>query len=507
MQDAATSPPEPTAEDLFDGPPIPLTVTRPLPPFPAEAFPPAIATMILETANATQTDPAMAGTAALAVLSACTGGLVWLEVRQGWREPLNVYTAPVAMPGERKSAVQNAMTRPLLAAERIMVDKVMATLVEDMTRKQVAEQAAEKAKRTAANAHGDPTADKLLSDAISAAEYAESIEIPELPRIVADDVTAEALGTLMVQQGGRLSIISTEGGFFDTIGGRYSGGVPNLDLLLKAHAGDEAHVDRKGRPPEYLPAPALTLCLMIQPAVLAAIASNRQFRGRGLLARFLYAFPTSKVGYREIGAAPADQKTVDAYEKVVTDLAVGLSDREEPAVLTLSELATKAMLSIEADAEIDLREDGELRPLADWGSKYVGAVARIVGILHMALHGHSKGPRTKVSAETVLTAQRLGDYYRAAAIKAFSDMGSDEVTADAVYLLDRILALHTDKLTGRDMFNATRGRFRKVKDLEPALERLIEHSYLAAIQVELPTGPGRRPSPLFKVHPDAAQTA
>ncbi len=97
-------------------------------------------------------------------------------------------------------------------------------------------------------------------------------------------------------------MISAEGGIFDTIAGRYSSNIPILDVWLKGHAGDPLRVDRKGRAPEYVQRPALTLCLMIQPVTLSAIARNEMFRGRGLLARFLFALPPSKVGHRRAGA-------------------------------------------------------------------------------------------------------------------------------------------------------------------------------------------------------------
>src|SRR5581483_10312381 len=103
--------------------------------------------------------------------------------------------------------------------------------------------------------------------------FADSIEVPPIPRLVADDITPEAAATLLAEQKGRLAIISAEGGIFDIIAGRYSK-LPNMDLWLKGHSGDSLKVDRKGRPPEYIPRPALTLGLMVQPSVLDAIAAN-----------------------------------------------------------------------------------------------------------------------------------------------------------------------------------------------------------------------------------------
>ena len=87
---------------------------------------------------------------------------------------------------------------------------------------------------------------------------AEAITVPTVPRILADDVTPEALASLMASQKGRLALISAEGGPFDGMAGRYSK-LPNLDIYLKGHAGDPVRVDRQGRKPEFIERPALTI--------------------------------------------------------------------------------------------------------------------------------------------------------------------------------------------------------------------------------------------------------
>lgn len=506
MFNANTPPPQQDPTVLFDGDPIPLTESPALPDFPFTMLPPKIAAMIEETATATQTDPAMAGTSALTALSACTGGHAQIEVRAGWREPLNIFAATINAPGERKSAVQNIMSGALLDVEQALAEDSIGERLEAQTRKQIAEQAAEKAKQAAAKATGKDQ-DAALADAIGATQIANSIIVPSIPRIIADDVTPEATASLLAEQNGRLAILSAEGGILDTIAGRYTG-VVNMDVFLKGHSGDPLKIDRKGRPPEYIRHPALTLGLMIQPIVLTTIAANRQFRGRGLLARFLYAFPKSKVGHRQIGAPSARQETITDYAQTITDLAAGMSGwAGDPMILTLTPTGTKAMLTIEAEVEEALREGGELHPLADWGSKYCGAVARIAGMLHLAQHGAESGPRTPVSTETVRSAHLIGDYYRACAVKAFAEMGSDPVIGDAQYLLRRILGLDVAELSARDMFNAARSRFKSAQEMASAIDRLIDHGWIAPIPQELPTGRGRPPSPRFKVHPLAAENA
>lgn len=487
--------------------PVPLTGTVAIPEFPCDALPKSIADMVRGVAEATQTDPAMAGTSALSVLSACTGGQAQIEVRPGWREPLNLYTATIAAPGERKSAVQQAMVKPIFDVEAQLAEKGASAMMEAETRKQVAIKNAEMLRNIAAKAD-KANRDAAMADAIGAAAIAEAIAVPPIPRIVADDVTPEAAASLLAEQGGRLAIISAEGGIFDIIAGRYSRSAPNMDLWLKGHSGDPMKVDRKGRPPEYVRQPALTLGLMIQPAVLAAIAANREFRGRGFLARILFAYPSSKVGRRKIAPPPNDEGTVDRYEAIVANLAAGMSGwAGDPAVLTCTPAAHKAITAIEAAVEPTLAGDGELANLGDWGAKFVGAVARIAGILHLAEHGPDAGPRTPLRAETIVSAHRIGVYFKACAVNAFAEMGTDQDTADAVYLLTRIHSLDVDEVSERDIFTAcSRSRFGKKADMMPAIGRLVDHGYL--IKMDSSTGTGGRPaSARYKVAAKAAKHA
>lgn len=488
--------------DVFDGPPIPLTRTRPIPEFPVESFPPAIADMIAAVAEAFQVDAAMSGTSALSALSACTGGHAEIEIRRGWREPLCLYTATIADPGERKSGVQGTMVRPILEVEAELATKGAAERLEAETQKQIALKGAEKQRNAAANA--DPAnRNAAIADAIGAVQAAEAIVVPTVPRLVADDVTPEAAASLLAEQNGRLAIISAEGGIFDIIAGRYSRGVPNMDLWLKGHAGDPLKVDRKGREPEYIKRPALTLGLMIQRSVLAAIAGNGDFRGRGFLARILFSVPVSKVGSRKIAADPVPENVEAAYNATVRALAEQMVKWSgDPAVLTLTDRAEEAVRTIETIVEPTLAGDGELAHMADWGSKYVGAITRIAGILHLAEHGEP-GVETPIRAETIVAAARVGEYFKAAAITAFSEMQTDPVTADAVYLLGRIGKLGTE-FSERDLHQASRSRFKSKADMMPALQRLIENEYVAPIQAT-ETTTGRPPSPRYVVNTNASK--
>ena len=111
----------------------------------------------------------------------------------------------------------------------------------------MARQRARKAFLDAANAKPAEREEKEQT----AEEYAalvDAVEIPAPPRILADDSTPEALTSLLATYGGRIAVLSAEGGVFDQIGGRYAK-FPSFDVYLKGHAGDMLRVDRIGRAP------------------------------------------------------------------------------------------------------------------------------------------------------------------------------------------------------------------------------------------------------------------
>ncbi|SFO59111.1 Protein of unknown function [Pseudonocardia ammonioxydans] len=297
------------ASEGWDVDPTPLTPRRLLPPFPVDALPPWVADMVLAVAEFTQTPLDLPGCLALAALSTAAGGRAEVEVRPGWREPCNLYTVVAMPPGSRKSAVFAAMTAPLLEAEQQLVDQARPRIVEAELARKVAVKEAERRTIDAANMRDPAARAEALAAAANAALDAEK-PVLSLPRLIADDVTTEAAASLLAEQGGRLAVLSAEGGIFSTLAGRYSGGVPSLEVFLKGHAGDLLRVDRKGRPAEHVASPALTLELALQPEVLTDIAGMPGFRGRGLLARILYSVPENTVGRRQIGARPPRRRRV-----------------------------------------------------------------------------------------------------------------------------------------------------------------------------------------------------
>jgi replicative DNA helicase len=489
-------------------PPAPFGVTGDVPPFPVEVLPGWLGEYVAAVATATQTPPDLAGMLALAVLATVSAGAVEVEPRPGWREPLCLFVAVGMDAGARKSAVFTALTRPVADFERDQAAAALPGITESATLRRIADQAAAAAEAAAGKAPASQQ-EEARAEAIARAAEASALVVPPVPRWLVDDATPEALAGLLAVYG-RIALLSPEGDVFDQMAGRYSqSGGPNLGVYLKGHAGDLLKVDRRGRPPEYVERPSLTIGLAVQPEVLRGLASRPGFGGRGLLARFLYSLPTSLVGHRQAGAPPVPAAVADRYTLELTALAasltipVDLNAGEGPAVLTLDQAAAELLLGFERNLEPRLAAgSGDLAHLAGWAAKLAGATCRLAALLHLA--GYLRdGWARPINADTFAGAARLAGYLVEHARAVFDLMGSDPRVDDARWLLDWIARTNQTQFTRRDAHVATpRGRFPKATSLDPALALLEEHGYLRRVDADS-SGPkgGRPPSPRFLVNP------
>jgi replicative DNA helicase len=486
-------------------PPVPVGIVSEVPAFPVEVLPGWLGEHVAAVATATQTPPDLAGMLALAVLATVAAGAVEVEPRPGWREPLCLFVAVGMDAGTRKSAVFTALTRPVADFERIQAAAALPGITESAVLRRIADQAAAHAESAAGKAPASQQ-EEARAEAIARAAEASALVVPPVPRWLVDDATPEALAGLLASYG-RIALLSPEGDVFDQMAGRYNqAGGPNLGVYLKGHAGDLLKVDRRGRPPEYVERPCLTIGLAVQPEVLRGLASRPGFGGRGLLARFLYSLPQSLVGRRQAGAPSVPQAVVDRYAVELQALAASLIapvGDDGPAVLTLNPAAEELLLGFERELEPRLAAgSGDLAHLAGWAAKLAGATCRLGALLHLAdhlRHGWTK----PINADTFAGAVRLACYLIEHARAVFDLMGADVRVDEARWLLDWISRTSQVQFSRRDAHMAApRGRFPKATDLDPALALLEEHGWLRRVDVD-PTRPqgGRPPSPRFLVNP------
>jgi putative DNA primase/helicase len=464
-----------------------------LPEFPIDTLPDVLRRWVEAESRATQTPADLAALLALAVCSATIARRVVVEPRPGWREPVNLFVAALLEPGNRKSAVFGDAMRPLRELEAELIESARPSVARKESERRQSESRLRKLEKTAAEKEDAEARSEACELAAELAERAE----PVLPRLIVDDATSEKLGMMLAEQGGRIASMSPEGGVFDLMAGLYSkSGIPQFGVYLMGHSGDDLITDRVSRKSVRVERPALTCAYAMQPAVIEGLAENAAFRGRGLLARFLYAAPLSWIGQRAIAPPPVSDATRETYRQAVRTLA----KIEGEFVLQLADDASAVLKKWETKIEAMLDEGGEMEIMRDWGAKLAGATLRLAAVLHCLEHG----PAGRIGGPIIAAAVELAQYLVPHADAVLNMMQAKEESGDddARYVLRWIERHGRREFTKRDAQQHGKQRFPKADAIDPALAKLTLRGYIRLRPSEV-TGPGRPPSPTYEVNPAA----
>jgi putative DNA primase/helicase len=462
-----------------------------LPEFPTHALPGVLRDWVEAESYATQTPADLAALLALAVCSSTIARRVVIEPRSRWEEPVNLYVAVLLEPGNRKSAVFSDATRPLGELEAELIEAARPSVARAQSDRRQSETRLKRLEKLAAE-KGD--ADARHEAGNLAEELTMQVE-PVLPRLIVDDATSEKLGMMLAEQGGRIASMSPEGGVFDLMAGLYSkNGLPQFGVYLMGHSGDNLKSDRVSRSSVYVERPALTCAYAMQPQVIVGLAANAAFRGRGLLARFLYAAPQSWIGQREIAPAPVPDAVRIAYHGLVKAMA----DVEGEFTLHLSTDAASMLEEWEAEIEAMLADGGQMEIMRDWGAKLAGATLRLGTVIHCADHG----PTGYIDQTTLAAAIEISRYLVPHAEAVLNMMQAKETSGDedARYVLRWIERHGRREFTKSEAQHQGKRRFPKADDIDPALADLTRRGYIRLVPAE-PAGPGRPPSPKYEVNP------
>lgn len=455
--------------------------------FPVESLPGPLVAFVESLSESTQTPEELAGLLSLGVLATAFQSKFAVEITPDWKEPLCLYCVAVAPPGERKSAVISALTKPIYEYEAEQRELEAAEIAQNQTERALLERALEAAKNSAAKGKGNFS--EKRAEALELSAQLSQFKDLHPFRLLADDTTPEKLVDLMDMQGGCITVCSAEGGVFDAMSGRYDK-ITNFDVYLKGHAGDPIVVDRIGRKPNRIPNPKLTMILTIQPEVLSGLMGNTTFKGRGLCGRFLFAICKSKVGHRNITPEPMPDTVRSEYRQFVRRI---LSSPYSGAI-RLSKEAD--MIRIAYQEYIEKKLLYEWEHMRDWGGKLTGAAVRIAALMHAAVV-QGDPSQIPISADTMVAATNIAEFLSSHAEAAYQIMGTNDEYEDARYLWRRIESLNQDSVSKRDLFNICKGHFRKVELMEPAIQTLVSMGYIK----ELAESTGGRPTKKIFVNP------
>ena len=495
-QDNACSMPEEWPEPVaFTGHSVPLLNLQ--------ALPPVLRDFCRELAEEKQVPPELVLSNVLAVLATAAQARYVVRVRDGFTEPLNLFTIAPLDPANRKSAVVESCTALLREWEAWIAEKMAPAVREAQSQRQTLEKFIEKKRSLAASKKTLAEVQEAQREILELEEQLP--EVPVIPRLLADNCTPEALAVLMAQTGGCISIITAEGGLFDILSGLYSKGVANLDLFLKSYSGDGFRVDRRNSLPVILDSPHLTLGICPQPITIAERSAARIFRGRGLDGRFIYFMPESLLGKRKIEPAPMSPGTRARFHDKVRSLLPTTwgSDMPGPITLELSDDAYQLWKKFALEVEKGLAPGGEFEGMTDWAGKLAGTVARIAALFHLV--SHDRPEALKITLEKMQRATCLGGFLAKHAQAAYGLMSSDDKTCGARRVLEWIRRKSLEAFTVRECWQAMKQQtaFPHVEAVHNALAELADRDFIRELPAQEKRGPGRKPSPTYAVNPRA----
>jgi replicative DNA helicase len=460
-------------------------------PFPTHIFPAWIKDQINLASTEMQCPPDLPAQLAITALSIAAAGHARVHVANTWHEPLNTYLVTGLKPGENKSPNVKLMLGPLDEWEQHLQDSTEEERGRTETKHKVLTKQYNKA-----TDKGETAEALAIWDEIS--------KLPSMvtPRIIADDATPEKLADLLATHNGRMAIVSTEGGVFSLMTGRYSD-KSNLDVYLMAWSGDTIRIDRIGREGGQIRNPALTVGLTVQPTVIAKLADIPELRGRGLTARFMYSVPQSRVGHRNM-AQPSriDMTVISAYRDHLLGIASDLHRYDTPATIAISDDAYQTLIDWRQNLEERRRPGGDLTHMVEWSIKMESTVIRLAGLLHIA-HGYHLN--TAISVDTMRDAITCGDYWQVHARIAHELWIPDPVTANAARILDWALEAGRDRFTIRDAYGMHRAAMPTANDALEPIQLLIDKGWVRMENGEpLEVGKRGKKSPNVCLHPEAA---
>lgn len=475
------------------------------PPFPTESLSRWLGQFVEAQSASAQVPEDMTGMLALSALSAAAQGRVSAVAEAGsWVEPVTLYVAVTAPPGERKSSVFEHVTRPIEDWEAEVQDleapMVAQSQIEHMQMEKLVESLAAKVAKDNAKLSELRVNEIVNSDTVRAAEADLAGVKDQLlnaklalrqhvmlhpTRVIYNDLTPEAaVKSLSEQTHSAIAVMSDEGGVFEVLsGGRYNDKM-NLDVWLKGHSGGKIQVDRVGRDPETVQRAILTLGLAIQPSVLADIGKSKQMYGRGLLARFAYSLPQTLIGNR-VRSQGVPDAVRQAYHEGLKNIARAAHGLDEVRLVPLAEDADERLMAFQYE-ELEPRlgeDDGDLYEIGDWANKEAGLVLRIATLIAMA---RVQGVPSEVELEDIEAALAFAPYLEAHAKRAFGMMGITPSMELELKVVRRIIREQVGEFTLRELTHWNRQiRGLKKEDAEELLGGLEKMGYFKKVVVSM----------------------
>ena len=378
-------------------------------PFPLDALPPAMATIIAAVSRTERVPLALPAVCALGVVSAAIGA--GLEVGSGPNRVTrgNLYLLASAESGSGKSETFRIIAAPLLDHQTRLIEtwrlKIWPQLQSEI---RVLDKEIAALERKAAKS-GDPSERERLRGELEfkLASKDQLVARAAMPCIIAQDVTTERLAVLLRENREVVFSASADARkLVDNLMGRYNPGkTTDESLYLSAYSGDFVRVDRQGRDAVVLNKPCLALCWFFQPDLMATMLGEQSLSVSGFLPRPLICH-TDAVPRRIEGEPQILSESVRGqWTQLIADLLATFHAADKPTRINPSPDAVKILNDFHN--HIVDRRSVDLADVGAFAARYAENAWRLSVVLHASLHGaqahaHPLDPETAANAVRVI---------------------------------------------------------------------------------------------------------
>lgn len=453
-------------------------------PYPLHALPPIIGNAVAEYQQYGQQPTSMIAGSALSAASVAVQGLVDVARDDRLIGPVAIYTAVIAISGERKTSCDGVMRKPL---REWMIEQ---------REKRATESAEAHAKVAAWEAAHDGLLGKIRKHSGNGAGAQADIEKlktelkelhknkPEeaiLPTLFYEDVNPESLVLGLADGWPSASLWSDESGLvIGSLGMSEDSAMRFMGLLNRLWDGNDFERTRATAKSAMLRGRRFSACQLMQPIVLAKLLSlcDGSSRKMGLIARYLPAWPSSTMGKRPYRDPPRDTPAMNKFHVRLREIL----DRElpivpgsrmilKPTVLRLTPAAFTIWREFHDEVEAALGRSGEYGEIPDIAAKMPENAARLAGQFHVVELGETEG---EVGAGEMDGATALARWYLAEARRIIGATEKPQVIVDAESLLDWLLQRFGSAIKPSAILQFGPASLRDKKRRDRALDLLLE---------------------------------
>src|SRR5262249_17441072 len=134
-------------------------------------------------------------------------------------------------------------------------------------------------------------------------------------------------------------------------------------------------------------------------------------------------------------------------------------------------------------------------------AKLKGYGVRLALIVHCLRLACGEHLGDDVDGESMNRTAELVEYLKGHARKVHGIIGANPHLAGARRVLRWVIAHRLERFTKREAFEGLKGTFKSVEELEAALAVVENYGFIRPRPTLDRQGPGRKPSPIYDVHP------